>query len=68
MKKYKFTRIGGHRPVEESDYDHIIRASFEPCTDEAKARLEAFFKDAGQRSVMFEFDDEAVVIVERETK
>ena len=61
MKKYKFTRIG-HRPVEESDYDHIIRDCFEPCTNEVKARLEAFFKDAGQQSVMFEFGEQTVIV------
>ena len=61
MKKYKFTRIG-HRPVEESDYDHIIRAGFEPCTNEVKAKLEAFFKDVGQQSVMFEFGDQTVIV------
>ncbi len=66
MKKYKFTRIG-HRPVEESDYDHIIRDGFEPCTDEVKVRLEAFFKDTGQQLVMFEFEEQTV-IVGRETK
>ena len=66
MKKYKFTRIG-HRSVEESDYDHIIHAGFEPCTNEVKDRLEAFFKDIGQQSIMFEFEGQTV-IVGRETK
>ena len=61
MKKYKFARVG-HRPIEESDYDHIIRAGFEPCTDEVKAKLEAFFKDAGQQSVMFEFEGQTVIV------
>ncbi len=59
--RYKFTRIG-HRPIEKSDYDHIIRAGFEPCTDEAKARLEAFFKDTRQQSVMFEFGEQTVIV------
>ena len=61
MKKYRFTRIG-HRPVEESDYDHIIRDGFEPCTDEVKSRLEAFFKDAGQQSIMFELEGQTVIV------
>ncbi len=61
MKKYKFIRVG-HRPVEESDYDHVIRDCFEPCTDVVKARLEAFFKDAGQQSVMFEFEGQTVIV------
>ena len=61
MKKYKFTRIG-HRSVEESDYDHIIRDCFEPCSNEVKASLEAFFKDVGQQSVRFEFEEQTVIV------
>ncbi len=64
--KYKFIRTG-HRPVEESDYDHNIRAGFDACTDEIKNELEAFFKDVGQQSVVFEFEGETVE-VRRESK
>ncbi len=59
--KYKFIRTGD-RPVEESDYDYNIRAGFDACADEVKNKLEAFFKDAGQQSVTFEFEGQRVEI------
>ncbi len=64
--KYKFIRTGD-RPIEESDYDYNIRDGFNACTDEIKAKLEAFFKDAGQQSVTFEFEGQ-MVEVKREVK
>ncbi len=64
--KYKFIRTGD-RPIEESDYDYNIRAGFNTCTDEVKSKLEAFFKDAGQQSVTFEFEGQMVEI-KREVK
>lgn len=66
MKKYRFIRTGD-RPIEESDYDHIIREGFNACTNEVKAKLESFFKDVSQQSLVFEFDGQTVEI-KREIK
>ena len=59
--KYRFIRTGT-RPLEESAAEFEIRECFAACTPKVKARLEAFFKDTGQRSVTFRFEEQTVVV------
>lgn len=64
--KYKFIRTGT-KPLKESAAEFEIRECLNACTPKVKARLEAFFKDAGRESVTFRFEGQTVT-VKREGK
>ena len=65
--RFRFFRVGGRGSVDETCSKLDLYECFGPCTQAVKDELDAFI-ESKEESVMFEFDDEAVVIVERETK
>ena len=59
--RFRFIRIGGRGPIEEVDYESIIRDCFAACTQDVKDKLEAFFKNK-EEVIRFEFNGQTVKI------
>ena len=58
--RFRFIRYSDN-PVDQADYESVIRACFEPCTQQVKDRLDKFFKDK-QESVTFKFDGQTIEV------
>jgi len=68
MAKYTFIRNSDNpnRKAVEEDNEYTIRGCFAFCSEQVRARLEAFFTDRKQESVKFEFDNGETVEVWRD--